>query len=110
MLDPLKLVIDNYPEGQEELCDAPNHPQKPDWGKRAVPFSRELWIEREDFMETPPKGYFRLFPGNEVRLRYGFVVEVHRLRQGRERQRHRRALRLLSRLASPARRARTSTR
>ncbi len=75
VLDPVKLVIDNYPEGQEEECHPPNHPQKPDWGKRAVPFSRELWIEREDFTETPPKGYFRLFPGNKVRLRYGFVIE-----------------------------------
>ncbi len=75
VLDPLKLVIDNYPEGGEEPCHAPNHPQRPDLGKRAVPFSRELWIEREDFAETPPKGYFRLFPGNKVRLRYGFVIE-----------------------------------
>ncbi|PKO83752.1 MAG: glutamine--tRNA ligase [Betaproteobacteria bacterium HGW-Betaproteobacteria-11] len=75
VLDPLKLVIDNYPAGQEEECHAPNHPQKPEWGKRPVPFSRELWIEREDFMETPAKGYFRLFPGNRVRLRYGFVIE-----------------------------------
>ncbi len=75
VLDPVKLIIDNYPEGQEELCEAPNHPQKPDWGKRPVPFSKELWIEREDFMETPSKGYFRLFPGNMVRLRYGFVVK-----------------------------------
>ena len=75
VLDPIKLIIDNYPEGQEEECLAPNHPQKPEWGKRAKPFSRELWIEREDFMETPPKGYFRLFPGNDVRLRYGFVIK-----------------------------------
>jgi glutaminyl-tRNA synthetase len=75
VLDPLKLVIDNYPEGQEEECLAPNHPQQPELGKRAVPFSRELWIEREDFAENPPKGYFRLFPGNSVRLRYGFVVK-----------------------------------
>ena len=75
VLDPVKLVIDNYPEQQEEECHLPNHPQKPDWGKRAVPFARELWIEREDFMETPSKGYFRLFPGNRVRLRYGFVIE-----------------------------------
>ncbi|WP_126443959.1 glutamine--tRNA ligase/YqeY domain fusion protein [Sulfuricystis multivorans] len=75
VLDPLKLVIDNYPAGQEEECFAPNHPQRPEWGKRAVPFSKELWIEREDFTEHPPKGYFRLFPGNRVRLRYGFVVE-----------------------------------
>ncbi len=75
VLDPVRLVIENYPEGREELVDVPNHPQKPDWGKRQVPFSRELWIEREDFMETPSKGYFRLFPGNEVRLRYGYVVK-----------------------------------
>ena len=75
VLDPLRLVIDNYPDGQEEACEAPNHPQKPEWGKRTVPFAKELWIEREDFMEEPAKGYFRLFPGNRVRLRYGFVVE-----------------------------------
>jgi len=75
VLDPVRLVIDNYPAGQEELCEAPNHPQKPEWGKRAVPFSGALWVEREDFTETPPKGYFRLFPGNKVRLRYGYVVE-----------------------------------
>jgi glutaminyl-tRNA synthetase len=78
VLDPVRLVIDNYPEGQEEECLAPNHPQKPEWGKRPVPFSKELWIEREDFMEAPSKGYFRLFPGNTVRLRYGFVVKCTR--------------------------------
>ena len=75
VLDPVKLVIENYPEGKEEFAEVPNHPQKPDWGRRNVPFSREQWIEREDFMETPAKGYFRLFPGNKVRLRYGYVVE-----------------------------------
>jgi glutaminyl-tRNA synthetase len=75
VLNPIKLIIDNYPAGQEELCEAPNHPQKPEWGKRPIPFSKELWIEREDFMETPTKGYFRLFPGNTVRLRYGFVIK-----------------------------------
>src|SRR5918992_1108330 len=75
VLDPIKLVIDNYPPGKEERMELPNHPQKPDLGKRQVPFSRELWIEREDFQEKPPKGYFRLFPGNEVRLRYGYVVK-----------------------------------
>jgi glutaminyl-tRNA synthetase len=86
VLDPVKLIIDNYPAGQSEDCFAPNHPQQPDLGKRAVPFSRELWIEREDFMETPSKGYFRLYPprldasdimqpGNSVRLRYGYVVK-----------------------------------
>ena len=75
VLDPLKLIIDNYPESGAEETQAPNHPQKADWGKRAMPFSKELWIEREDFMEIPSKGYFRLFPSNEVRLRYGFVVK-----------------------------------
>jgi len=75
VLDPIKLVIDNFPEGQSEDCFAPNHPQKPELGKRVVPLSRELWIEREDFMEEPSKGYFRLYPGNKVRLRYGYVVE-----------------------------------
>ena len=75
VLDPIKLVIENYPEGQEELLDVPNHPQKPDWGKRQVPFTRELWIERDDYTDAPPKGYFRLSPGSEVRLRYGYVVK-----------------------------------
>ncbi len=75
VLNPLKLVIDNFPADQVEDCFAPNHPQKPELGKRAMPLSRELWIEREDFEETPPKGYFRLFPGNRVRLRYGYVLE-----------------------------------
>jgi len=75
VLDPLRLIIDNYPEGAQEECLAPNHPQKPELGKRALPFSRELWIERDDFAEAPAKGYFRLYPGNKVRLRYGFVIE-----------------------------------
>jgi glutaminyl-tRNA synthetase len=74
VLDPLKLVIDNWPRGHVEECFAPNHPQKADWGKRVIPMGGELWIEREDFMETPSKGYFRLYPGNQVRLKYGFVV------------------------------------
>jgi glutaminyl-tRNA synthetase len=75
VLDPIRLVIDNFPADREEAMSLPNHPQKPEWGKREVPFSRELWIEREDFTPAPPKGYFRLFPGNEVRLRYGYVVK-----------------------------------
>ncbi len=75
VLDPIKLVIDNYPEGSTEDCFAPNHPQQPETGKRVVPLSKELWIEREDFMEEPSKGYFRLFPGNMVRLRYGYVIK-----------------------------------
>ena len=74
VLDPIKLVIENYPEGEVEECFAPNHPQQPDLGRRAVPLTRELWIEREDFAETPPKGYFRLSPGTEVRLRHGYIV------------------------------------
>jgi len=75
VLDPVKLVIDNLPPEREEPCYAPNHPQKPELGKRTMPLTRELWIERDDFTETPPKGYFRLFPGNSVRLRYGYVVK-----------------------------------
>ena len=82
VLDPVKLAIENYPEGKEELCDVPNHPQKPAWGRGQVPFSRELWIEKEDFEEVPPKGYFRLFPGNEVRLRYGYVVKCIGMENG----------------------------
>ncbi|TMH95167.1 MAG: glutamine--tRNA ligase/YqeY domain fusion protein, partial [Betaproteobacteria bacterium] len=78
VLDPVKLVIENYPLGTEELVEVPNHPQKPDWGKRRVPFSRELWIERDDYQEKPEKGYFRLFPGNDVRLRYGYVITCKR--------------------------------
>ncbi len=75
VLDPLKLVITNYPEDKTEVCQAPNHPQKPELGKRDIPFSRTLLIEREDFQETPEKGFFRFFVGNTVRLRYGFVVK-----------------------------------
>ena len=81
VLDPVKLVISNYPKGQSEVCLAPNHPQKPELGKREVPLSGELWIEREDFQELPQKGFFRLFPptenlpGNKVRLRYGYVIQ-----------------------------------
>src|SRR5258706_12239301 len=75
VLEPVKLVIENYPVGKEEECAAPHPPQNPELGRRKLPLSRELWIEREDFSENPPKGYFRLFPGNKVRLRYGYVVE-----------------------------------
>ncbi len=74
VLDPLKLVIDNWPRGHVEDCVAPNHPQKPDWGTRVLPMTNELWIERDDFMEVPAPKYFRLYPGNSVRLKYGFVV------------------------------------
>ncbi len=82
VLDPVKLVIDNYPQNREETCEVPNHPQKPDWGRRTVPFGRELWIEREDFAEKPPKGYFRLAPGAEVRLRYAYVVKCTGMENG----------------------------
>ena len=75
VLDPVKLVIENFPIGKFEDMAVPNHPQKPEWGKRQVPFSRELWIERDDYTDSPPKGYFRLSPGAEVRLRYGYVVK-----------------------------------
>ncbi|GGB97995.1 glutamine--tRNA ligase [Oxalicibacterium flavum] len=75
VLRPLKLVIDNFPEGETVECNAPVHPHHPERGNRTFPISKELWIEQEDFMEEPVKGYFRLFPGNKVRLRYGYVVE-----------------------------------
>jgi glutaminyl-tRNA synthetase len=74
VLDPVRLIIDNYPAGTVEECFAPNHPQKPELGRRALPFGRELWIERDDYSEQPPKGYFRLTPGAEVRLRYAYIV------------------------------------
>ncbi len=75
VLKPLKLIIDNYPDNGEEKCFAPNHPQKPEWGKRVVPLSKTLYIERDDFMEIPAKGYFRLAPGAEVRLRYAYIIK-----------------------------------
>jgi glutaminyl-tRNA synthetase len=75
VLDPVKLVLDNFPEGRSEDCFAPNHPQQPQLGRRALPLTRELWIERDDYSEAPPKGYFRLAPGAEVRLRYGYIVK-----------------------------------
>lgn len=74
ILDPVKLVIDNYPEGQIEELDAPNNMENEELGFRKIPFGRELYIEREDFMEEPPKKYFRLFPGNEVRLMNAYFV------------------------------------
>ncbi len=74
ILDPIKLIIDNYPEGQSELCTMPNNLENPDLGEREIEFGRELYIEREDFMEVPPKKYFRLFPGNEVRLMGAYFV------------------------------------
>ena len=75
VLRPLRVLIDNYPEAQTEEFDAPNHPQNPDMGTRKVPFSRVLYIEREDFDENPPKKYKRLGPGREVRLRNAYVIK-----------------------------------
>jgi len=74
VLRPLKVVIDNYPEGQTEEMDAINNPEDPSAGTRKVPFSKVLYIEQDDFREDPPKGYFRLSPGREVRLRYGYFI------------------------------------
>jgi glutaminyl-tRNA synthetase len=74
VLRPLKLVIENYPEGMVEELDAINNPEDPSAGTRKVPFSRELWIEEEDFLENPPKKFYRLAPGREVRLRYAYFV------------------------------------
>ncbi|MDY0270257.1 glutamine--tRNA ligase/YqeY domain fusion protein [Trichloromonas sp.] len=75
VLRPLKVVIENYPEDQVEEFDASNHPQKPEFGSRKVPFCRELYIERDDFMEEPPKKFFRLAPGQEVRLRCAYFIK-----------------------------------
>ena len=75
VLDPIKLIIDNYPEGETEWLDVDNNQENPELGSRKVPFSRELYIEREDFMEEPPKKYYRLFPGNEVRLMHAYFVK-----------------------------------
>ncbi len=75
VLDPIKLIIDNYPEGQVEYLDAANNLENEELGSRKLPFCRELYIEREDFMEEPPKKYFRLFPGNEVRLMHAYFVK-----------------------------------
>lgn len=85
VLDPLKIVIENFPEGDVESLQAPFYPQDPSSKSRVLPFTRELYIERSDFMEDPPKKYFRLFPGSEVRLRHAYVIrcnEVIRDEQG----------------------------
>ncbi|HEY7802868.1 MAG TPA: glutamine--tRNA ligase/YqeY domain fusion protein [Orrella sp.] len=74
ILDPVKLVITNLPADEVVMCQAPRHPHLPELGQREFAFTRELWIERDDFMQEPPKKYFRLFPGNQVRLKYAFVV------------------------------------
>ena len=86
VLNPLKVVIENWPAGQVEVFDAPYHPTDPSFGTRKVPFAGELWIESGDFMENPPSKYFRLAPGREVRLRYGYFITCHQVmrdQQGR---------------------------
>ncbi|HZG17706.1 MAG TPA: glutamine--tRNA ligase/YqeY domain fusion protein, partial [Candidatus Bathyarchaeia archaeon] len=75
VLRPLKVVITNYPEGQVEMLDAEINPENPEMGTRQIPFSREIYIEQDDFMETPPPKYFRLFPGNEVRLKNAYFIK-----------------------------------
>lgn len=77
VLRPLKVVITNYPEGQVEMLDAENNPENPAMGIRQIPFSREIYIEQDDFMENPPSKYFRLFPGNEVRLKHAYFIKCH---------------------------------
>jgi glutaminyl-tRNA synthetase len=74
VLSPLKVVLTNYPEGEVEMMEAMNHPANPDFGTRQLPFARELWIEQDDFMEEAPRKFFRLKPGGEVRLRFGYII------------------------------------
>ena len=82
VLDPVKLVITNYPEGKSESFEIENNPNRPEDGKRVITFSRECWIERGDYMDEPVKGYFRLFPGNEVRLKTAYVVKCTGCKRG----------------------------
>jgi glutaminyl-tRNA synthetase len=79
VINPLKVVITNYPEGQIELLDAEINPENPEMGSRKIPFSREIYIEQDDFMEEPPKKYFRLFPGNEVRLKNAYFIKCEEI-------------------------------
>lgn len=75
VLNPVKVVLTNYPESKNEILEAVNNPEKPAEGKRPISFSREIYIERDDFMENPPKGYHRLVPGGEVRLKYAYIIK-----------------------------------
>jgi glutaminyl-tRNA synthetase len=88
VLRPIKVVITNYPEGKIEELDATNNPEDETAGKRKVPFSRELYIERDDFAEVPPPKFFRLKPGGEVRLKYAYIIKCDEVVKGRERQHH----------------------
>ncbi len=79
VLQPLKVIIDNYPEGQGEWLEAENHPEDPEAGSRKIPFSREIYIEQEDFMENPPKKFFRLVPGGEIRLKSAYIIKCEQV-------------------------------
>ncbi|RNC28759.1 MAG: Glutamine--tRNA ligase [Candidatus Dichloromethanomonas elyunquensis] len=79
VLDPIKVIITNYPQDQIEMLEAENHPENPDAGKRLLPFSGTVFIEREDFMEDPPKKYFRLSPGAEVRLKHAYIIQCEKV-------------------------------
>ena len=81
VMDPVKLVIENYPEDHVEMMEAVNNPEDPEAGKRPLPFTRELWIDRSDFMEDPPKKFFRLAPGREVRLKYAYIIKCEDFRK-----------------------------
>ena len=96
VLRPLRVVIDNYPEGQAEEIDAVNNPEDASAGTRKVPFSRVLYIEQDDFREDPPKQYYRLSPGNEVRLRYAYFITCTSVVKDDSGQRHRDSLHLRS--------------
>lgn len=84
VVNPIRLILENYPQGQIEKVFAPNHPQKPELGKREIDFARELWIEREDFQEVPEKGFHRLTIGGEVRLRYGYIIKCSRIEKNQD--------------------------
>jgi len=79
VLHPLRVIIDNFPEGQVEWLEAENNPENPDMGTRLVPFAREIFIEQEDFMENPPKKYFRLSPGVEIRLKSAYIIKCEQV-------------------------------
>lgn len=84
VLDPIKLILDNYPENSFEELDAVNNPEDPETGKRKISFGRELWIDRDDFMEEPSKKFFRLSPGNEVRLKYAYIIKCNHIEKDAE--------------------------
>jgi glutaminyl-tRNA synthetase len=84
VLRPLKVIIDNYPEGKVEMLDAENNPEDPDSGTRKIPFSREIYIEQEDFREDPPRKFFRLSPGKEIRLKHAYYIKCERVVKEKE--------------------------